>query len=218
MPDANTLWDFREALSAAEVLFARLDRAITGAGYRSMSGQIVDATLVSVPRQCNTDAAKAGDQRGQNGRGNLARQVCQGPAGERRCALGGQVLQGRSAADGKPQIDFAFPTFSYKCHISIDRRHGVIGRSEVTGAAAPGDARLRKGLIDPNNTAFDVRAESACRAAENERFLASIGKLSRIHHRKRKGKPMLKRTTKANAARSAIRAMSSTPSPGRTGR
>jgi hypothetical protein len=68
VPDANTLWDFREALSAAEVLFARLDRAITGAGYRSMSGQIVDATLVSVPRQCNTDAAKGGSTRAKRPR------------------------------------------------------------------------------------------------------------------------------------------------------
>jgi transposase len=48
VPDANTLWDFREALSASgamERLFTRLDDAITGAGYLPMAGQIVDATL-----------------------------------------------------------------------------------------------------------------------------------------------------------------------------
>ena len=45
VPDANTLWDFREALIAAgalDALFARLDRAITEAGYLPMAGQIVD--------------------------------------------------------------------------------------------------------------------------------------------------------------------------------
>ena len=52
VPDANTLWDFREALIAAgalDALFAQLDRAITEAGYLPMAGQIVDATLVAAP-------------------------------------------------------------------------------------------------------------------------------------------------------------------------
>jgi transposase, IS5 family len=41
VPDANTLWDFREALIAARVqdgLFTRLDQAIVAAGYLPMSG------------------------------------------------------------------------------------------------------------------------------------------------------------------------------------
>ena len=41
VPDANTLWDFREALigaGALDKLFARLDRAIKDAGYLPMSG------------------------------------------------------------------------------------------------------------------------------------------------------------------------------------
>jgi IS5 family transposase len=36
VPDANTLWDFREALIKAKALdkaFERLDQAITSAGY-----------------------------------------------------------------------------------------------------------------------------------------------------------------------------------------
>lgn len=52
VPDANTLWDFRESLIAAkalDALFARLDRAISEAGYLPIGGQIVDATLVAAP-------------------------------------------------------------------------------------------------------------------------------------------------------------------------
>ena len=62
VPDANTLWDFREALIAADALdalFARLDRAISEAGYLPMSGQIMDATLVAAPSQRNTEDEKA---------------------------------------------------------------------------------------------------------------------------------------------------------------
>ena len=54
----------------------------------------------------------------------------------------------KPAADGRPQIDIAIPSFGYKSHISIDRRHGIIRRAKVTDAAAHDGARLREGLID----------------------------------------------------------------------
>ena len=69
MPDANTLWDFREALIAAgalDDLFDRLDRAITAAGYLPRGGQIVDASLVAAPRQRNTDGEKAAIKEGKS--------------------------------------------------------------------------------------------------------------------------------------------------------
>ena len=112
----------------------------------------------------------------------------------------------RPAEDGrKQQIDIAIPTFGYKNHISIDRRHGVIRKSLVTDAAAHDGARLREGLIDPCNTASDVWADSAYRSAENERFLKGVSKTSRIHRRKPKRRPIPTRTRKANAAKSAVR-------------
>jgi transposase, IS5 family len=76
----------------------------------------------------------------------------------------------------------------------------------VTDAAAHDGARLREGLIDPKNTASDVWADSADRSAENERFLAGLGKVSRIHRKKPKGKPMPRRTARANTAKSVVRA------------
>ena len=107
----------------------------------------------------------------------------------------------RPAENGqKQQIDIAIPTFGYKNHISIDRRHGVIRKSLVTDAAAHDGARLREGLIDPSNTASDVWADSAYRSGENERFLKGAGKTSRVHRKKPKGRAMPARTRKANAA------------------
>ena len=61
VPDAKTIWAFRERLTKAgaiEALFTRFDLAIREAGYIPMSGQIVDASLVSAPKQRNTDAEK----------------------------------------------------------------------------------------------------------------------------------------------------------------
>jgi IS5 family transposase len=71
VPDENTLWDFREALIAAkalEKLFARLNEAISAAGFLPMGGQIVDATLVAAPKQRNTDDEKADIKAGRTPR------------------------------------------------------------------------------------------------------------------------------------------------------
>ena len=62
VPDANTVWTFREALKRAgamEALFGRFDAALREAGYLAMGGQIVDAVIVAAPRQRNTEAEKA---------------------------------------------------------------------------------------------------------------------------------------------------------------
>lgn len=208
VPDANTLWDFREALiatKALEPLFARLDQAITEAGYLPMSGQIIDATLVSAPRQRNTDGEKE-----QIKAGKAARDIWpEKPAKARQKDVDARwtvkFSKAKPAPDGTERPDIAIPTFGYKAHISIDRRHGVIRRQLTTDAAAHDGARLREGLIDPNNTASDVWADTAYRSQANEDFLRGIGKVSRIHVKKPKGKPMSKRTSQANAKKSAVR-------------
>jgi IS5 family transposase len=209
VPDANTLWDFKEALigaGALDALFVRLGRAIMAAGYLPMSGQIVDATLVAAPRQRNTEGEKTAIKAGR-----LATEIwpCQ-PAKARQKDVDARwtlkVSKAKPAEGGAPRVDIAIPVFGYKSHISIDRRHGIIRRGKVTDAAAHDGARLREGLIDPSNTASHVWADSAYRSAENERFLRGIGKVSRIHRKKPKGKPMPKRTARANARKSAVRA------------
>jgi IS5 family transposase len=61
VPDANTIWTFREALTKAgaiEVLFRRFDQALKMCGYLAMGGQIVDATIVAAPKQRNTNEEK----------------------------------------------------------------------------------------------------------------------------------------------------------------
>ena len=209
VPDANTLWDFREALigaGALEALFTRLDRAITEAGYLPMSGQIVDATLVSAPKQRNREDDKARIKAGESAAAvwpEKPAKACQKDTNARWTV---KFAKAKPAANGKPQIDIAIPTFGYKSHICIDRRHGIIRRQKTTDAAAHDGARLREGLIDSNNTASDVWADSAYRSEANEAFLRGIGKVSRIHRKKPRGKPMPRRTAQANAAKSAVRA------------
>ena len=58
VPDARTIWLFREKLTKAgaiKTLFARFDAMLREVGYIAMSGQIVDASLIAAPRQRNTN-------------------------------------------------------------------------------------------------------------------------------------------------------------------
>jgi len=61
VPDARTIWLFREKLTKAGAikgLFERFDAALRAAGFIAMSGQIIDASLVAAPKQRNTDDEK----------------------------------------------------------------------------------------------------------------------------------------------------------------
>ena len=209
VPDENTLWDFREALIKARALdkaFKRLDRAINSAGYLPMGGQIIDATLVAAPKQRNTDGEKQAIKDGKSASDIWPDNPARAAQKDTSARWTVKFAKARPKEDGTPQIDIAIPTFGYKNHISIDRRHGIIRREKTTDAAAHDGARLREGLIDPANTASEVWADTAYRSAANEAFLEKAGKTSRIHHKKPKGKPMPARTARANGRKSKVRA------------
>ena len=57
IPDATTLWLFREKLAKAgliEQLFDRFDQHLAAKGYMARGGQIIDASIVPVPTQRNS--------------------------------------------------------------------------------------------------------------------------------------------------------------------
>jgi IS5 family transposase len=62
-----------------------------------------------------------------------------------------------------PRVDRAIPAFGYKNHLGIDRRHRLIRRWRVTDAARY-DGALLPELIDSNNTASEVWADTAYRS------------------------------------------------------
>lgn len=206
VPDANTIWNYREALKragAVDRLFQRFDAALREAGYLAMSGQIVDATIVAAPRQRNTAAEKQAIKAGSipDGWAEKPAKLRQKDRDARWTVKFSKAKPGR---DGVPQVDLAVPAFGYKSHISIDRRHGLIRRWTTSDAAAHDGARLAA-VLDRQNTASDVWADTAYRSAKNETLLADYGLVSRIHRKKPKGRPMAPRTRRANARKSAMR-------------
>src|SRR4051812_32450374 len=61
VPDAKTVWLYREKLAQAglvEALFDAFDAHLKSRGYLAMGGQIVDASIVSAPVQRNRACRK----------------------------------------------------------------------------------------------------------------------------------------------------------------
>jgi transposase, IS5 family len=207
VPDANTIWTFREALKKAGIideLFRRFDEALRSAGFLAMSGQIVDATIVAAPKQRNTIAEKKAIKEGR-----IPREWKDKPAKlaqkDRDARWTVKYTKAKPSEDGSmPAQDIAIPMFGYKNHVAIDRAYGLIRKWTATDAAAYDGARLED-VLDRSNTASDVWADTAYRSAKNEAMLSRRGFVSRIHRKKPMGKPMPDRTRLANAQKSKVR-------------
>ena len=225
-PDENTIRLFREKLTRAgaiDALFAAFDQHLRERGYLPMSGQIVDATLVPAPKQRNTAAEKEAIKAGKSAAEIWPGQPAKAAQKDTDARWTLKFAKGRALPGGKPGIDIAIPSFGYKSSIAICRRHGFIRRGKVTDGARF-DGRMLRDVVTNDNTASDVWAkpakvpamrsivgkqaegDTAYRSRSNEAWLRSIGRVSRVHRKKPKGKPMPARTARANAAKSTVRA------------
>ena len=169
IPDATTLWLFREKLAKAgliEKLFDRFDQHLAAKGYMARGGQMVDATIVPVPTQRNSrdenEAVKAG---------RIPEEWDNKPA---------KLRQKDRDARWTKRHGRSF--FGYKNHVNADAKHKLIRRYEVTDAAVHDSQKLDE-LLTKGNTSADVFGDSAYRSSEIEQRLRAGGFKSRIHVR-----------------------------------
>lgn len=210
VPDATTVWLFRERLvkaKAIDKLFARFDAALKDKGYLAMGGQIIDATVVPAPKQRNTEEEKAAIKEGRvpdswKDKPAKARQKDRDARWTVKYSKA-KVKEGADPRAFKP-VDLAIPLFGYKNHIGIDRAHGLIRTWDASAANAHDGARL-PGLVSRDNTASGVWADTAYRSKKNEAFLARGMFSSNIHQKKPPRRPMPDHIARANAKRSAVR-------------
>ena len=207
VPDARTIWLFREKLTKAEAigpLFERFEAMLRQSGYIAMSGQIVDASLIAAPRQRNTDEEKKAIKEGRipddwKDKPAKLRQK------DRDARWTVKFTKAKPREDGSMPVDLAIPLFGYQNHVSIDRGFGFIRKWSATDAAAYEGRRLREGLLDKTNTASGVWADTAYRSAANEAFMAKNGFVSHVHRKKPKGRAMPAAIRRANNAKSKVR-------------
>jgi IS5 family transposase len=209
VPDAKTIWLFREQLTRAgaiERLFQRFDAALRDKGVLAMGGQIIDATIVQARAARLTAEEKATVRRGET------------PA-EWKPARRAQIdrdarwtlKRGRKRPppeDGTSQrraVTIAVPVFGYKNHVGIDREHGLIRTWAVTHAAAHDGGQLER-LLDTDNTASGVWADTAYRSNANLALLAKRALVAHLQRAKPRGKPMPPHIRRGNATRGKVRA------------
>ena len=192
IPDGTTLWLFREMVTKAgliEKLFERFGQHLEAKGYIARGGQMVDATIVPVPKQRNSrdenEAVKAG---------------ATPEAWEKKPAKNRQKDK-----DARWTKKHGKSFFGYKNHVNADAKHKLIRRYDVTDASVH-DSQKFDGLVNKANTSANVYADSAYRSAENEAKLSLRGLHSRIHQRANRGHALSKAQENANRQKSKVRA------------
>jgi hypothetical protein len=133
VPDANTIWTFRAALtrakiqgkSAIEILFKRFDAALAAAGFLAMGGQIIDASIVAAPKPRSSQGEKREIKKGRIP-ADWARKPAKLRQKDRDARWTVKYTKAKPSEDGKPQINLAVPAFGYKNHLGIDRRRRLV--------------------------------------------------------------------------------------------
>lgn len=159
IPDAKTVWLFREKLkedSVIEVVFSRFDMYLRENGYSAHGGQIVDATIVESPKQRNNrdDNKKIKD-------GEV-------PEDWEENKLRQKDTEARwTQKNGKSY-------YGYKNHISIDNKNKLIRCFKVTPANEH-DGEHFHDILDEGNTSKAVYADSAYGSKKNVTELEANG-------------------------------------------
>jgi len=191
IPDGTTLWLFREKLAKTgliEKLFEQFGRHLEAKGYIARAGQMVDATIVAVPKQRNTREENEAVKAGQTPEGWE-----QQPAKNRQ-----------KDKDARWTKKHGKSFFGYKNHVNADARHKLIRGYDVTDASVH-DSQKLDDLLNTANTSRDVYADSAYRSAETETRLDKRGFRSRIHSRASRNHPLSDAQVEANRKKSKVR-------------
>ena len=192
VPDATTIWLFREALVKAgkiDALFDLFKQHLEARGFIARGGQIIDATIVEAPRQHNTR-----DENEQVKGGATPEAWEKKPAKNRQ-----------KDKDARWTKKHGKSYFGYKNHVGIDKTHKLIREWDMTDASVH-DSQKLDDLLDCGNTSRDVWADSAYRSEAAEARLAEKGYRSRIHFRAWRDHPLDETQKNANRARSEVRA------------
>jgi IS5 family transposase len=206
VPDAKTIWLYREQLKQAgaiEDLFRRFDAVLAAKGLLAMGGQIIDATIIAAPRQKLTIEEKATIRDGGTP-ADWSRAKWAQKDRDARWTLKRGRAKPKSEGTPRQAIRIAVPIFGYKSHIGIDQRHGLIRRWTVTDAAQH-DSRSFPVLLDAENTASRVWADTAYRTKRNLEVLERRRLADRTQFRRAPRLGLSEQQAKANASRARIR-------------
>lgn len=188
VPDATTIWRFREDLSKAGIikeLFATFDANLRANGFVAMRGQIVDASIVNVPRQRNS--------REENARIKDGEAPADWPKNKRR----------QKDVDARWTKKNGKTYYGYKNHISVDVKYKLIRDYAVTDAAQH-DSKVFEEIL-AENTSRDVWADSAYRSADRLKELHVSGYREHIQRKASRHRKLTQSEQEGNRSRAKVR-------------
>jgi IS5 family transposase len=191
VPDARTMWAFREELKEhrlVDTLFDAFNAQLLHLGVSMKSGQIIDATFVPVPIQRNTRTDNAAVKQGNTPSQWTDKQAAHKDVDARWTKKNQQSHYG------------------YKGHINIDAATKLIAQWVATDASVHDSQALEAVLRTPEQGGASVYADSAYRSAEIETMLADKQLTSQIHERAYQDKPLTDEQNASNKVKSKIRA------------
>ncbi|MET4104416.1 IS5 family transposase [Roseovarius sp. MBR-78] len=187
MPDAKTVWLYREGLAQAgmvDALFGQFDGYLARQGYIARDGQILDASIVPVPKNHNRREENKAIKRGE---------VPEGWADKPAKRSQKDIDARWSEEDQKTVRGTVFPTskhgkrhYGYENHVNVDRKHKLVRRYHVSNAALH-DSQAVDHLLMKGNTGSGVWADPAYRSEEMEGRLRARGLKSYIHRKGKRG-------------------------------
>jgi IS5 family transposase len=189
VPDAKTIWLFREQLTEANVidkLFRQFDNFLRKNGFSAKKGQIVDASIVSVPKQRNSRDENKSIKDGNIPNGWSDNKKRQKDTDARWIKK-----------NGKNQ-------FGYKNHIDVDVKHKIIRNYEVTDASVH-DSNVFEELLDDKNSSKDVWGDSAYESAKKRKALKNKGFRGHLQKKGCRNKKLTQRQIDANHKRAKTR-------------
>lgn len=191
VPDAKTLWLFREQLTQqglVKALFNDFDQQLEEKGFKAQKGQIIDASFISAPIQRNSR-----EENDEIKVGKIPKRFEENPNVKRQKDCDARWTKKNNEKH-----------YGYKDHIAIDNAHKLIRDYEVTSAEVH-DSQVFFELLS-DNSAKDVWADSAYRSEENEIMLEADNYRSHVHTKGKRNQPLNDREKEANRKRSKIRA------------
>jgi transposase, IS5 family len=188
VPDATTIWKFREMLTTAGIvkdLFKKFDAYLHANGFQAMKGQIIDATIVSTPKQRNSREENKQIKEGQSPQWSTSK-------------------QSQKDTDARWTRKNGKNFFGYKNHVNVDVKNKLIRDYEIT-AASVHDSNIFEDLLDCHNTSRAVWADSAYRSGEKLEFLKEQGFREHLQRKGCRNKKLTEREKQGNRTRSKIR-------------
>jgi len=193
VPDARTVWAFRDALKDTGIidcLFERFNQALLELGVQMTSGQIIDATFVPVPIQRNSPESNA----------LIKADAVPVEWGKSKAKLAQKDIDARWTKKGGQNH------YGYKNHINIDKDTKLITAHVTTDASVHDSQTFDTVLRTPEAGGQCVWADSAYRSTEQEESLAASQHDSLIHERAYRNQPLTEEQETSNTEKSRIRA------------